>query len=110
MSKLTFGQKLMILRKNKKITQKELADKLGIAFTSMARYENNYRLPSAEILIKLSDFFSVSIDYFVKDIDKDIFSVQDKDLPDIMFKIDSLKDSDRSSIKKMILSFVEDKS
>ena len=54
MSKLTFGQKLMILRKNKKITQKELADKLGIAFTSMARYENNYRLPSAEILIKLS--------------------------------------------------------
>ncbi|MFC1617468.1 helix-turn-helix domain-containing protein, partial [Candidatus Margulisiibacteriota bacterium] len=58
--KLTFAEKLLLLRKNKKISQKRVAEYLDIGISNLARYESG-RLPSAEILVKLSDFFNVSM-------------------------------------------------
>ena len=51
------------LRKKKKISQKELSEILGIAQTTYAGYETGRHQPNLEILIKLSEFYSVSLDY-----------------------------------------------
>lgn len=62
-----FGDRLRKLRRNADITQEELAEKLGVVGSAVGKYErvpNSY--PSVEVLIKLSDFFSVSIDYLLK--------------------------------------------
>ena len=109
MSSLTFGQKLLILRKNKKLSQKQLSDALNIAFASLARYENDQRLPSAEILIKLSGFFGVSVDYLIKNMDQDVYSVNDKELLGITLKMDKLNTEDRESLKSMVKSFLDRK-
>jgi transcriptional regulator with XRE-family HTH domain len=109
MTKLTFGQKLMILRKNKKLSQKKLAKLLEVGVVNIARYETGVAYPSAQTLIILSDFFEVSIDYLLKDIENDISSLEDKELPGLIFKIDSLDKSDKESLKNMIVSFVETK-
>lgn len=58
-----FGNKLRLLRKKKGLTQKQLADKLGLAFSTISMYERGDREPDFEILESIADFFNVSMDY-----------------------------------------------
>ena len=60
-----FGSQLKKLRKNNKITQKELAQILGLAQTTIANYENNSRFPNQETLIEIADHFGVTLDYLI---------------------------------------------
>jgi len=53
------------LRKQKKLTQQDLAEIIGVDRVTLARYESGARLPSLEVLIKLADFFEVSVDYLL---------------------------------------------
>lgn len=53
------------LRKEKKLTQKQLAVALGISATCYAGYEQGYREPNIEMIKKMSDFFGVSVDYLL---------------------------------------------
>lgn len=50
------------LRKAKKVTQKEIADFLGVSNSAYSQYETGTREPSLEILTKLADYFGVTID------------------------------------------------
>ncbi|MFW6229706.1 MAG: helix-turn-helix domain-containing protein, partial [Halanaerobium sp.] len=60
-----FGSQLKKLRKNNKITQKELAKILGLAQTTIANYENNSRFPNQETLLEIADYFDVTLDYLI---------------------------------------------
>ena len=57
--------KLKELRKKSHKTQQEIATMLGIQQNSYQRYENNESLPNIDKLIKLADYYNVSIDYLV---------------------------------------------
>ena len=57
--------RIKMLREEKHLTQQELADKLNSAKSTIGMYENGNRKPSYEVLIKLSEIFSCSIDYIV---------------------------------------------
>lgn len=61
----TFGDKIKQLRIEKRITQKGLANLLGISTTCYAGYEQNYREPDFKILKKICIFFGVSADYLL---------------------------------------------
>lgn len=60
-----FYLKLKMLRKEKKITQQQLADRLGITKAMVSAYENGIRLPSYDILIKIAAIFNVSTDFLL---------------------------------------------
>ena len=45
----TLGDRIRELRKDKHITQRELADKLHVAYSTMSQYESGARVPSDEI-------------------------------------------------------------
>lgn len=62
---IELSQRIKELRKAKGYTQKELADFLSLAQTSVANYENGTRVPDTEKLQKLADIFEVSLDYLV---------------------------------------------
>lgn len=53
---------LKTLRTQKKLTQAEIADRLGIARTTYAMYEQGKREPDFATLASMADFFEVSID------------------------------------------------
>ena len=53
---------LKSIREAKKITQSNVAKYLGIAVTTYSGYETGYHKPTPEILIKLADFFGVTVD------------------------------------------------
>lgn len=56
------GQNLMLLRKNKKLTQLELAEKFNYSDKSISKWEKGESLPSIEVLKQLANFYSVSLD------------------------------------------------
>lgn len=56
---------LKSLRRERKITQKNLADVLHISQTSISKYERGEAVPDLELIVKMADFFGVSLDEFV---------------------------------------------
>ena len=60
-----FQERLIEQRKLNKITQRQLADYLQIAQPSYIRYENGSSEPSLETLVKIADYFDVSVDYLL---------------------------------------------
>ncbi len=60
-----FEQRLKELRLNERLTQRDMAEKLGLSQPSYIRYENGSSEPSQENLVKIADIFDVSIDYLL---------------------------------------------
>ena len=65
-----YGERLKLLRKEKKVPQKELADLLGISIRGYQFYESEDNEPNIKVLTVLADFYGVSIDYLVGRTDK----------------------------------------
>ncbi|MBQ5328804.1 MAG: helix-turn-helix transcriptional regulator [Oscillospiraceae bacterium] len=57
---------LKSLRRERKITQKNLAEILHISQTSVSKYETGEAVPDLELIVKMADFFGVSLDEFIK--------------------------------------------
>lgn len=62
---LSFGQRLKVLRKEKKMTQVQMAEFLGCAGRHYQKMEAGEVNVPGLTLIKLADFFQVSLDYLV---------------------------------------------
>ncbi len=62
---VNIGDRILSLRKELNLSQKELAEKIGITEASLSRYENNLREPRAEIIARMSKFFGCSSDYLL---------------------------------------------
>ena len=60
-----FDQRLNALRKEKGITQKQLAEAIGLTERGLQGYEIKDRKPGYDALIALADYFDVSLDYLV---------------------------------------------
>lgn len=61
----SFGERLKELRKNKGLTQEDLAKTFYLNKSSISRYENNTQIPENELLQKIADFFNVSLDFLL---------------------------------------------
>lgn len=60
-----FAENLKSLRTKKGLTQTQLADKLWLNKSIISAYENEQRMPSLDVLIKLSYEFNVSMEYLL---------------------------------------------
>ncbi len=60
-----FENRLVELRKMNKLTQRQVAEHLGISQPSYIRYENGTSEPSLQNLSKLADLFDVTVDYLI---------------------------------------------
>lgn len=62
---MTFAERLVQLRKENNITQKQLAKELSVSEVGIQNYEGERRKPAFDVLITLADYFDVSLDYLV---------------------------------------------
>jgi len=85
--------RLKTLRGSKRLTQVQLAEKLGVGKGSISRYEQSAMYPSVDVLIKLCNYFDVSADY--------LLGLSDE----IGFKMSSLKDAQIEMIIGVIGEF-----
>ena len=60
-----FGENLKQLRLNRCLKQKDIANKLEVTPATVLRWENNYKYPSIDNLIKLAALYNVSLNYLV---------------------------------------------
>ena len=61
------GAKIKSLREKDRITQKELAEQIGVSQSTIGMIESNKKTGSPSTLKKLSEFFGVSIDFLLSD-------------------------------------------
>ena len=61
---MTISERIKYLRKAKKITQEELAKIINVERSSVAKYETG-TTPSMEILIRIANYFNVTVDYLL---------------------------------------------
>jgi len=59
------GEQIKKLRMNKGMSQVQLAEKLNVTKQSVSNWENEYIMPSVDMLIKIANFFNVSTDYLL---------------------------------------------
>ena len=59
------SKRITCLRENYGISQAQLAQKLYVSASTIGMYEQGRRTPSLEVLILLSEFFDVSLDYLI---------------------------------------------
>lgn len=60
----SIGHKLKTLRKGRKLTQEQAAEKLGITRATVSNYEVGRRSPHLSELKRIADFYGVGLDYF----------------------------------------------
>jgi len=70
------GENLKLLRKRQGVSQEELAVELGLTRSSYSGYENGVAEPNLETLIKISEYYSISLDKLIK---QDLAKVSEKD-------------------------------
>lgn len=58
-----FAERLKSLRLQAGLTQRELAEKLGIAHSTLGMYELGKRVPDIDTMDSIADYFNVTIDY-----------------------------------------------
>lgn len=61
------GDKIKALRSSKNIYQQDLAEALSVSKSTIAMWETNKRVPDAAMLIKIAEYFNVTVDYLLEE-------------------------------------------
>jgi len=102
---MTFGEKVLAVRKNLKWSQDELARKIGTSAPIVGRYERNEIKPSIETAKKIADALEVTVDYLIGDSDKMIL---DKKMLRRLEQIDNLSSEDKEKVIYFIDMVIRD--
>lgn len=62
---MTFALRIKKLREESGLTQSALAKELGIGASTVAMWETNDRMPTAQFIEKVANYFNVSVDYLL---------------------------------------------
>lgn len=85
-----FAKNLFYFRKNRKLTQDELADKIGEKRGIITNYERGKNIPPLPIIVKLASVFEISLDRLI--MGKKFYSLPDDSEDDNRVSDQSLKD------------------
>ncbi len=97
-----FSKNLQFLRKEKRLTQSELANKINVDQTTIGRWEDGNREPTIGNVANIAEVFNVSIpDLLNKDLSQDYQSFDETDILFDKYK-DVLSESDKNIIKAII--------
>jgi transcriptional regulator with XRE-family HTH domain len=91
---MNFGEKLQLLRKQKRLSQEKLSEQLKVSRQAISKWELGESLPDIENVVNLSKLFGVSIDYLLND---EISN--EKDIPVVQNNTVALQKKFHSTIK-----------
>ncbi len=103
----TLGERIQQLRKEKRLTQANLASNIGVSLAQLTRYETQGVQPNAEALKRLAMTFGISIDFLVNgnSAQKADGALSDAKLLSLFKEIEALNEDDRKVIYKLIEAF-----
>lgn len=69
---MKFNEKIIMLRKNKNLSQEDLGNELGVARQTISKWELGETTPEMDKLIKMSEIFEITLDDLIKDTESNI--------------------------------------
>lgn len=82
----SIGKTIASLRKNKSMTQNELAEKMNVTDKAVSKWERNLSCPDVNTISKLADILGVSVEELLNSKNKEYFNSKIKDLVNLIFK------------------------
>ena len=105
MDQQKIGQFLRECRKEKGITQEQLAEMLGVTNRSVSRWENGSNLPDLDILIEMADYYDVELRELLDGERKS--DKMNKELEETVIKVAEYSNEDKMKLtKRMHLLFI----
>lgn len=104
------GERLKKLRKDKKLTQTQLGEKINVTKVSISGYESGDRSPDTDNLRRLADFFGVTTDYLLGRSDDPELTEKEED--EKLYKeldeiLDNLPEDERNRLWAKIKAYAE---
>ncbi len=103
---IKIGGFLRELRKEKELTQEQLAEKFGVSSRSVSRWENGNTMPELGILVELADYYEVDIKEIIDGERKsEIMKTEEKET---MQKVADYAEAEKKSVvkRKCIVTFI----
>lgn len=103
---MEFSERLKSLRLKAKLTQTEVAEKVGVSQPQYARWEAGKRKPTSETLQKFADFFGVSMDYLAgKKEEDELANVE------LLFRMtsDGLTEEEKAIFREELIEFMKER-
>ncbi len=104
---MDFTERLKTLRKQANLTQKEMAEKMGISQPAYGDWERGVKKPSHENLIKIAKCYGVTTDYLLEGKKDDV----DSSTVDAIFRMasDGLTEDEKSLFRKDIIDYINER-
>ena len=101
---MSLAKKIVQLRKERNLTQKELASIVGVHFSHMSRYERGISLPSIDVVKKLAQMFHVSADDLLFDESQATVRahIADQDLLQQFERISRMSEREKAAVKTIL--------
>lgn len=104
---MEFAERLKTLRKQVKLTQAQIAEKLDISQQAYASWERGAKKPTQENLVKIAQVLNVSVDYLVGNSEEK--KENELDNVELLFRLNSegLTEDEKAVFKKELIEFME---
>lgn len=96
---MNFGERLKELRIGQKLTQQQLATRLGVQKSVISYYESSERFPSNDVLIRLAEVFHTTTDYLLgvkRDRVIDVSGLSESEILAVSMVVDALRNKDNT--------------
>lgn len=105
---MEFSERLKKLRKKARLTQVDIARKLGISQQAYASWERGIKKPTQENLVKIAQILNVSVDYLVGNSEE---KTDELDNIELLFRMNSkgLNEEEKAIFKKELIEFMEER-
>lgn len=105
---MEFAERLKTLRKQVKLTQAQIAEKLNISQQAYASWERGVKKPTQENLVKIAQVLNVSVDYLVGNSEEKLDELNNIEL---LFRMNSkgLTEEEKEIFKKELIEFMEER-
>lgn len=105
---MEFAERLKTLRKQVKLTQAQIAERLDISQQAYASQERGVKKPTQENLVKIAQVLNVSVDYLVGNSEE---KSDELDNNELLFRMNSkgLTDKEKEIFKRELIEFMKDR-
>lgn len=101
---MALSDRLRQLRQERRWTQAELAEKVGVHQKQISAYERDVHSPSTDVLIKFAEVFDVSLDYLAFEAQgrSAKINIQDRELLRRFETLDNLPEAEKTLAKQIL--------
>ncbi|MXV15622.1 helix-turn-helix domain-containing protein [Pedobacter sp. HMF7056] len=101
---LLFGERLLQVRKRRKVSQEELAKKIGVHAPVIGRYERGEVKPSIETAARMANALDASLDYLTGLVDQEL----DREAVRQISELQTLKPEDQEHILRTLAALIRE--